>query len=433
MSIITYDESLLYLHSSFGTGTRVGLDGVRAVLGKLGDPQKAYPVIHVAGTNGKGSNCAFLQHILTAAGYKVGVFTSPHLERYNERIAVGTEPISDRDFAETLGRVVSASDEVISGGERLFFFQILTCMAYSYFAEESVDFAIVETGIGGRLDSTNVIDTAALSVITAPGYDHQAILGESLKEIAAEDAGIIKHGCPAAVYPTPVLSVFTDISEEKNAPLYYIGEDLQLTMHKCDVNGSVFSVKTAYFSYETLSIRLLGNHQVQNAIHALLCAEVLRKKYTISNEAVRKGLAECRWAGRFELVSSEPDIVLDGAHNEDGARIFGETLRLYFAGRKIVLVVGISNSKDFRAILEHMLPAADVVVCTCSPFRALPADELAGCVREMTDAEVLVEEDCHAALEKAVKMGGVTAVAGSLYLVGELRSVNYDRFQRGNE
>ena len=420
------------MYNSYSTGSKAGPEDVLAVLSKMGDPQKSYPVIHVAGTNGKGSNCAFMQHILAAAGFKVGAFTGPHLQRPNERISINMQPISDQDFADSMDTVISAANAIglSADDEHLFFFQTLTCMAYGYFAEQGVDFAIIETGIGGRLDTTNVIDKPYLSVITAPGLDHQAMLGESLEEIASEDAGIIKEGCPVAVYPTPVLPVFTEIANEKKSPLYYIGDDLHITRHKCDLNAYEFSVKTAYFSYQSLSIRLLGEHQVMNAVHALLCVEALRRhhKLEISDEAVRQGLAECRWPGRFEIVSKageEPYIVLDGAHNEDGARSFSEAIKLYFPDKHIVLLAGISKSKDYRAILEHMLSVADTVICTCSPFRAMPAEELAGCVKEISNAEVIVEADCQKALKIAVtqakKNQGVIAAAGSLYLVGELR------------
>ena len=388
-------------------------------MAKLGNPQESLKVIHVAGTNGKGSTCAFLQHILMAADFKVGVFTSPHLHRYNERIVIGSKPISDSDFARWLYIVAKAADK------RPSFFEILTCMAFAYFAEKSVDIAIIETGIGGRLDSTNVTKRSLLSVITAPGYDHQELLGETLSEIASEDAGIIKEDCPVAVYPTSVLPVIESIAKDKNAFLYYIGDCAEITDKSFSLNGTEFSVKTAYFSYQSLRIRLLGEHQVHNAVHALLCAKALN----IADEAaIRKGLARCRWPGRFELMSQEPYVILDGAHNVDGARIFTEALIHYFTGRHIVLVVGISKHKDYRNILFYLQAAADTVVCTCARFKAMPAEDLAACVKK----PVIIEKDCNKALRLAVKLAGpegVVAVAGSLYLVGDLykaRCVNSD-------
>ena len=401
----------------------------------MGDPQAKLSIIHVAGTNGKGSICAFLQHILVAEGLKVGTFTSPHLHRYNERITIDGCPISDKDFAKFLTSVDKAAvkagiDTESSANKRLSFFEILICMAYSYFAEKAVDIAIIETGIGGRLDPTNVIEHPLLSVITAPGYDHQELLGDTLDQIASEDAGIIKKNCPVAVYPTPVLSVFTKVAAKKNSPLYYTGKNVKITDLILDLDGTKFSVESEYFYYQSLNIRLLGKHQVQNAIHALLCIEALRdSKRSISPEAVRQGLATCQWPGRFELVSkppNEPYIVLDGAHNEDGARIFKEALELYFPDRYIVLVVGISNHKDYKSILQHMLTPANSVICTCSNFKAMPADTLTAYVKKQTNVPIWIEPDFVNALKKAEEVAGpegVVAVAGSLYLIGDVKGV----------
>ena len=431
MRSITYNESLKYLHQSYAKGIKVGLDGVRAILDNMGNPHDKLSVIHVAGTNGKGSTCAFLQHILMAAGFKVGMFTSPHLERYNERIRVGTQPVSDHDFARLLSFAAKTSDKTSAGDlGRLSFFELLTCMAFAYFSEQSVDIAIIETGIGGRLDSTNVIEKPLLSVITAPGYDHQELLGNTLAEIAAEEAGIIKKDCPVAVYPTPVLPIF---KEKADAALYYIGEDIEITGLAYKLSGTHFSVKTAYFSYQSLSIRLLGEHQLHNAVHALLCIHALREQHKlhIPDEPVRRGLSGCQWPGRFELAWQGRCIVLDGAHNEDGARIFSQALTRYFPSRRIVLVIGISKHKDYRNILRHMLSSigiakgldkADMVICTCSSFKAMPSAELAKYVKEMCEVPVLSEENHKEALKLAVKHAGtedVIAVAGSLYLVGD--------------
>jgi len=425
MRSITYDQGLAYLHGSYAKGIKVGLDGVKTVLSNMGTPQEKLRIIHVAGTNGKGSTCAFLQHILIAAGFKVGIFTSPHLHRYNERIVINNQPISDEDFARLLTAVVTSSDK------RLSFFEILTCMAYSCFAEEAVDVAIIETGIGGRLDSTNVIKNPLLSVITAPGYDHQELLGETLSQIASEDAGIIKEGCPVAVYPTPVLSIFKEIAAKKSSPLYYIGENIELTDLAYHMDKTDFSIKTAYFSYQSLSIRLLGKHQIQNAIHALLCVEALRQCHNmlISHEEVRQGLAQCQWSGRFELVCQPPKgpyIILDGAHNVDGARTFRESLKLYFPERCIVLLIGVSQHKDYKNILQQMLSAADAVICTCSNFKALPAEILAAYIKEQTDIPIWIIPNWDDALKKAVEAAGpegVVAAAGSLYLIGDIKGV----------
>jgi len=383
----------------------------------MGSPHKDIAVIHVAGTNGKGSNCAFLQYILTEAGYKVGAFTSPHLLRYNERICIDKMPISNEDFARLLTSVTKVSEDMS-------FFEILTCMAFKYFSENAVDMAIIETGIGGRLDSTNVIDQPLLSVITAPGYDHQEILGDTLEQIASEDAGIIKKNCPVAVYPTAVYDVFKNADD-----LYYIGDDMEVSV-SYTLEKTTFSVKTAYFSYQSLSIQLLGEHQLQNAIHAILCIEALRRSrgIDISEESLRKGLLNCRWPGRFEIVSKNPYIVMDGAHNEDGARIFKEAMLRYFPDKHKVLLIGISKGKDYKNILNHLMQVADTVVCTCSNFKAMDVEILVEyakkCIKGKAKVNVLAEPDCQRALKLAREcagLEGVVAAAGSLYLIGNLK------------
>ncbi|MCL2399420.1 MAG: bifunctional folylpolyglutamate synthase/dihydrofolate synthase [Defluviitaleaceae bacterium] len=433
MSNITYQEGLDYLQNSHAKGSRVGLAGVKTVLSALNNPQDKCLIIHVAGTNGKGSTCAFLQHILMAAGFKIGLFTSPHLQRYNERITINSKPISDANFAGQL--MIVAETATNNGLNPMSFFEILTCMAYNYFAESDVDIAIIETGIGGRLDATNAVNNPLLSVITAPGYDHQEILGDTLSQIASEDAGIVKENCPVALYQTSELSVFKSIAMEKRSPLYYIGDNVEISDLDYGLSGTNFSVKTAYFSYQSLNIRLLGEHQLHNAILSLLCIEALREchKMTITNCAVLQGLAQCQWHGRFQLISSKPYIVLDGAHNEDGARIFKEALIRYFSDRYIVLVVGISHHKDYKKILHHLLSAADAVICTCASFKAMEATTLTDHVQayiqaqkkhnDQVDIPILTVSDCHEALKIAVEMAGsegVAAVAGSLYLIGDI-------------
>ena len=416
---ITYNDAVDFIYNA---RSKVGLDGVKQVLRQLGNPQNAFAVIHVAGTNGKGSVCAFLNYILIAAGYKTGLFTSPHIAKYNERIKINNNLISDTDFADALAQITQYSTDMS-------FFENLTCMAYSYFASQNVDIAIIEIGIGGRLDSTNVVDNPILSVITAPGYDHTELLGNTLTQLALEDAGIIKNNCPVAVYPTPSLATFTAVAAAKQAPLYYLGDTAKITDVSYTINNTIFSVDTPYFSYKALQIQLLGEHQIQNAIHALLCTEVLRKqKLNIPNKAVQDGLLNCKWQGRFELFRQKPTIVLDGAHNEDGAKVFRQAMSLYFAQHSpIVLIVAISQKKDYAAILQHMLhnnPIISHVICTCSSFKPMAAQELAIFVQSQTQATIHVQPNCRIALQKAQQLAnpnGIVAVAGSLYLIGDLR------------
>ncbi|MCL1997829.1 MAG: bifunctional folylpolyglutamate synthase/dihydrofolate synthase [Turicibacter sp.] len=421
MRMETYNDALEYLYSSYSNRAKAGLDGVYSVLDRVGNPHSKLKVIHVAGTNGKGSTCTILKYILMEAGYSVGCFTSPHLERYNERIAINLADISDEDFIATIAEIAAAADFC---GVCLSFFEILTCMAYLHFANNAVDIAIMEIGIGGRLDATNVIENPILSVITAPGYDHTEILGETLEQIATEDAGIIKQNCPVAVYPSPVFDVIERIANAKNAPFYYIGDKLELKDTVFTLENTRFSVNCEYFSYTDLKISLLGKHQVNNAIHALLCAEVLSKSLTIKESHIISGLAKVRWPGRFEVFQS-PLVVLDGAHNEDGAAVFKEAIGTYFKDYKIVIVLAITQSKDCHTILEKMVSVADTIIVTDSGFRGIPINELTEIAKRYTDIPILSEKNPVLALKKATEIAGAkgaVTITGSLYLVGKLRS-----------
>ncbi|MDR1664608.1 MAG: bifunctional folylpolyglutamate synthase/dihydrofolate synthase [Clostridiales bacterium] len=430
----SYQQAQGYLTAARGSRSGDALSDAKELLEKLGNPQEGLRVIHIAGTNGKGSVSAMLGAVLNAAGYKAGMFTSPHLERINERISVDGKSVSDEDFAEAFSRVVSVSEN--AGRGRASFFTILTVMAFDWFARCKVDFAIMETGIGGRLDSTNAVNKPALTVITSIGYDHTEILGLTLENIAFEKAGIIKRGCPLVLGSASGLPVINRQALRLGAKTYRAGDKLRVT-GKEYTGGfrQAFSIQTEYFSYNKLILALLGEYQLDNAATALTAVRALRDAgYDIGEKPVREGLANVRWPGRFEVIPGAPLIVFDGAHNEDGAAFLRKSLNVYYPDKKVIPVVGTLRNKDSQKIVGSITRNAETVVCTEPPHaNALPARELASLLQNPKKVYVYPNPvEALSAATEAAGADGVAAVAGSLYLVGELRRIIHDRLQRGN-
>ncbi len=433
---MNYDEALDYLFKSYGPGKKQGFEIERQVLGVLGDPQKRLKVIHVAGTNGKGSACAMLCGILMAAGYKVGMFTSPHLMKFNERMRINLCDISDEDFAEGMKRVADATHEVLGNDkETLSFFEILTIMGFDYFYRNDVDYAIIEVGLGGRLDSTNVIDEPLVSVITSIGYDHMEQLGDTLPAIATEKAGIIQSNCPVVLYLTidDVYNTIKKIAYEKNSIFYYLGTDYELDVQSMGLDGTKFSIKSEFFTYNNIEIKLLGEYQLYNAINVLLVVEALRNAgVKIDDAHVVAGLAGTSWAGRMEVVPrGDTLIVFDGAHNYDGAIAFNACMKAYFADYDIIMVVGILSSKDYLSMIKILSETPRTMIFT-QPVssKAVDADGLSHALEtaQIRPDEIIVEPDYKKAVDTAVSLAGlprsrkaVVVVTGSLYLVGDVK------------
>lgn len=456
-----YTQSVAYLYEVISKKRlKHSLETLIDILKLFSSPQEELKVIHVAGTNGKGSTCAMLTAILMESGYKVGTFTSPHLVRFNERFTINGECIDDNEFASLVDRVNQACDKYFSshndfcddscggfkdnsnGGFRddsgegfrsdshinrqLSFFEILTIMAFIYFKEAGVDFAVIETGMGGRLDSTNIITTPVLSVITHIGLDHMNILGSTLTSIAGEKAGIIKKNCPSVLYlnEEEVYNVIKNAAVISGSKLYY-DKSLEIDISQVGLDGTCFSVKSDYFSYDDISLSLFGKYQVKNAVGALLAVRALNDAGVLINtDAVKDALRKIKWPGRMEIMGTDPLILLDGAHNIDGAVAFDETMS-FFLDKRIILVAGMLREKKYQGIMERFVRYASVIIVT-SPesSRALEAAELALDVTDMSK-EVIVIDNCYEAMDKAVLMASkddVICVTGSLYLVGALRS-----------
>ena len=399
-----------------------GLDRMAALLALLGDPQKQLRFVHITGTNGKGSTAAMLAAVLTAAGYSTGLFTSPHLRRYNERIRVDGREISDGELSALLEEVRPLLARL---GEKPSQFELLTALGLLYFQRKGCDLAVLEVGMGGRLDPTNVIPVPEAAVITAVGLDHTAYLGTTVPQVAGEKAGIIKPGCEVILshQNREVLDVVAARCADTGARLTVTApEALTVTAHSLD--GQRFS----YRDRQDLRIALLGPYQTQNASAALDAADALRRRgWTIPEEALRRGLASASWPGRFEVLQRSPAVLVDGAHNPNGAAALADCLRTCLPNRPVTFVMGVMADKDSAGMLDLMAPLAkSFVTVTPDSSRALDAAALASDIRSRFGLTVrdagTVEDGVALALSDAGPEDAV-CVFGSLYQVGTVRAM----------
>jgi dihydrofolate synthase/folylpolyglutamate synthase len=402
-------------------GIKLGLDTIDKVLTRLGNPHRAYKIIHIAGTNGKGSVAASLAAILERAGCKVGLYTSPHLVRFNERIVINHTPISDAEVLGTYGAV----REAYAGERELTFFEFTTAMAFLSFAHHEVDWAIIETGMGGRLDATNIV-TPNLTIITNISLEHRSYLGTTLCAIAGEKAGIIKAGVPvvSAVHQPEARAVVRRAAKEKKAPFYLKGHDFRV--RRLGKSGGRFNYYGMQQRWHDLEITLAGDHQFENAALILATCELLGDQgVRLTKETLRRGLADTRWPGRLEMVRDKPLVILDGAHNLAAARNLGRYLRTQLKGRAITLVVGILDDKPAAAMLKAWVPACSRVILTQPVIdRSLTPQALVPIVTQMGITPRIIPQ-VDAAVKTAIAEAApqdAVCIAGSLYVVGEAKT-----------
>ena len=393
----------------------------RALLGALGNPENALPFIHVAGTNGKGSTSAMLAAILSAAGYRTGLYTSPHLVRFTERIRVNGAEIGDDTLAALTECVLAAADAC---GELCTEFELMTALGLLYFAETHCDLAVLEVGLGGRLDSTNVIPAPEVAVITNIGLEHTAVLGDTLPKIAREKSGILKSGSRAVLYAqTPeVTRVVRDICREKGVSLTVTAPET-LETRASSLDGQVFF----YRGKGPYRLPLLGGYQLRNAAAALDTVDALRRRgWTIPDDAVAAGLAAVRWPCRLELTRRRPDLLIDGAHNPQCVDALASSLEKLYGGKKLVFLAGVLADKDWRTMLARTLPLAKAfVTLTPESGRALPADTLADYLRAQ-GASAYSAASTEEGVQKALALAGEDGAVcffGSLYAAGKVRQV----------
>lgn len=416
---MTYNEALAYIHSVGWLGSRPGLSRTVELLERLGNPEQELKFVHVAGTNGKGSTCACIASVLKEAGYKVGFNLSPYILRFNERIQICGEQISDEDLAE-LVEEVSVHAEAMEDHPTEF--ELITALALLYFKRQHCDIVVLEVGLGGELDSTNVIPCPEVAVLTAMGMDHTQVLGDTMEQVARAKAGIIKAGGAVVSYGgnAEADEVFRSVSEEKNAR-FIEADHSRVTAVSFDLGDNVFSCAP----YGELHLPLIGRYQLKNACTAITALEELRNKgWKISDEAIRRGLASVRWPGRFELLCQEPIFLLDGAHNPHGMAATVESLRAYFPEGNIHFLLGVMADKDVTAMTEMLAPlAADFTAVRPDNDRAMSAEALgkalAALERPVTVAES-VADGVRIVLERAGE-NGVACALGSLYFSGDVR------------
>jgi len=443
---MNYDSAVRYLLSlgrelaapTQAAAAKFDLENITVLAERLGRPDRAYPSAHIAGTNGKGSTAAFLESILRHAGFRTGLNTSPHLERINERIRVNGDEISDHDFAETLTRIQSLIEELLAAGKlraHPTYFECVTAMAFEYFARAHVDFGVFEVGLGGRLDATNIL-TPAISVITRVDFDHENFLGHSLREIAAEKAGILKQGIPvvlAAQQPEAREIILARAKKLRcpviETPLAFRVEE-QAMENGC-VRARITEITSGWSA--KLAPQLAGRFQLQNAMNAVAAARTLSARgWRIPESAMEEGIAAAIWPGRLEKLQSRPDLYVDGAHNPGAARELAAFWEENFAGRKIFLLYGALRDKAVDEIAGVLFPrATEVVFSEPRTSRAISAAQLSEIAAHHAPHSSVIAEAEQAfdyLLSKATPQDAVF-VTGSLYLVGQLRHYWKQRVQ----
>jgi len=425
--IMDYEQALKYIHGTYKFGSKLGLENITELLNRLGNPQEKFASIHVAGTNGKGSVTSMITHVLVQAGYKTGMFISPYLENFTERIQVNLKEIPRDDLARITQKVKQKVEDMVKEGfNHPTEFEIVTAIGFTYFAEVDVDIAVVEVGLGGRLDATNVLKPI-LSVITSISYDHMDILGDTLEKIAYEKAGIIKEGVPVVSYPQDLeaAQVIRRVAAERKSQLTEVSPE-QVRVKEQSFDMQVFDFTFEDQHYHNLKIKLPGDHQILNAATALTALMVARKNGVALNDGdIYAGLEKTVWPGRLEKLSDKPFIVIDGAHNASGANALAQAMKAYFKDRRIKLVLGILEDKEVEAIISSVCPlASEVIVTTPDSPRAMPPERLAERVRAYCQ-NVSVEPNVERALDIAIQdldEDDLLLVSGSLYLIGKVRS-----------
>jgi dihydrofolate synthase/folylpolyglutamate synthase len=389
----------------------------------LGNPQKKLKYVHVAGTNGKGSTVAYISKILMEAGYCVGIYTSPFLQRFTERIKINDEEIKEAEIGDLVEAIKTAVENMPESKETgLTEFDLITAMAFLHCAKNGCDIVVLEVGLGGRLDSTNIIDSPEAAVITTISYDHMEVLGDTLTKIASEKAGIIKDGCEVVLYPQEkeVETRIRQICKERKANLHPL--DLsELIPISYGIAGQSFD----FNQYKDLRIRLLGDYQLGNAAVAVRTAEILNSRgYVITKDHIYQGLLNTKWAGRLELIRSNPFLLIDGAHNTQGVNSLRDCLMKYFPDKSFIFIVGVLADKDYPAMMEIIAPIAKSFITITPPSpRALAARELAAFLGKYGKEAISFDkvEDALRYCDSQLGKDEFVCAFGSLYYIGNIR------------
>ena len=434
--VCSYHDALTYLYSftdfakqpaQIYAAERYDLRRFEGLLEKLGNPHRRFQSVHIAGTKGKGSTAAMVAAVLTVAGFRTGLFTSPHLHTFCERMRVDWQMIARGEVVKLVNEIAPA----VEATPNLTTFELITALAFLSFARLAVDFAVVEVGLGGRLDATNVIEPR-VSAITSLSLDHTQVLGDTVAAIAGEKAGIVKPGVPVISAPQPpeAQAVIEAVCHKRHAPLVMVGRDWTWELCEATLDGQTFRVAsdlagTEEFCQQTYHLPLLGRHQLINAALSIAALHALRSRgVTIPTKSILQGLARVEWPARFEVLSHDPMLVVDGAHNSDSARRLCQTLTDYFPGRDVTLIFGVSADKDPQSMLRELLPVArHVIVMQAKHPRAAPVDTLLPVVTAL-GRQAFVAADADQALDIALDLsaaGDPICASGSLFVAGDVR------------
>ncbi len=442
-SLHTYEEAVAWIHSLVSSGIKPGLKRMEYLMEAFGHPQRRLKFIHVAGTNGKGSTCAMLTKVLKKSGYHVGTFTSPYLEKFTNRIQVSEQDIPEAEVLRIANEIKPIAEQLADtkwGHPSMF--EVVTAMAILYFAKtEYPDYVVWETGLGGRLDSTNIV-VPILTIITSIGHDHMEFLGDTIEAIAAEKAGIIKAGVPvvSTVMQPEALKVIEQTALEKSATLYVLGR--QFTVQASGNNDQsamqTLDFKGLYRELPGIPLSLAGDYQIRNAGAALMAIEVLRQYMAliVDDEVLYEAFNEVKWPGRMELIQAHPRLLLDGAHNPEGAEALVEAIKNQYTYQKLHFMVGMLAAKHHKDYFRHILPIVDSIIITEPDFRnSNAAENLAEkvneCIKDLlgdtvhSPIRIIVEPDWKLALEQLkdhTAEDDLAVVSGSLYLISDVRS-----------
>ncbi|MDZ5605927.1 folylpolyglutamate synthase/dihydrofolate synthase family protein [Bacillus pseudomycoides] len=429
----TYEEAISWIHSRLKFGIKPGLERMQWMLEELGNPERHIKCVHLAGTNGKGSTLTYMRYMLEAGKYKVGTFTSPYIETFNERIGVNGKPIADTEIIELVNMVkpvVEKLDETNLGEATEF--EIITVMAICYFGKMNFcDIVLFETGLGGRFDSTNVV-YPVLTIITNIGHDHMHILGNTLAEIAYEKAGIIKSGVPVitGVQDEEALEVIQKVAKGKNANLYELGKQFIAVHQRSDEDGEHFDFSCPFASFEEVQISMKGSHQVGNAALALMGVMYLKTylSFLMEEEHICTGLSEAYWIGRFERLQGNPDVIIDGAHNPEGIASLVKTVEAHYNDKNVIVLFTALGDKQLDNMVGQLETIADEMIFTTFTFdRAISAEELAAYSHKETKQVFENWKEAVDAKINDLQENDVFIITGSLYFISEVRKYIRER------
>lgn len=416
-------ETLEYIHNVKWQGSKPGLDRTRELLAALGNPEKSLKFVHIAGTNGKGSTAACVSSVLAKAGYKTGLYTSPYILRFNERMQVNGVHISDEELESLTDEIRPFADAMKDTPTE---FELITALAMKYFLYKECDIVVLEVGMGGALDSTNVIDTPEVAVIASIGYDHVVELGPTIVDIAHAKAGIIKDDCDVVVYggEPEVEAVFEEVASAHGARLRK-ADFSRIKKQEFTLDGINLCIEP----YADFLLKLSGAYQPKNATLAISALEILREKgYKISDDDIVAGMSCVSWPGRFEILGRDPVFILDGAHNPQGVEATAESLQRHFGAKKILFVVGVMADKDVDSMIKFIAPLADEFIAVRpNYFRAMDASALAEKLSHY-GVPVSVGESVGAGVEEAISKAGsdgVVCALGSLYFSADIREAYF--------